>query len=351
MDPGRPPHAADDAGPVRATSRRPRRRSRAACEPLGDRRRRPTTSARPSRALGGAGTGPSVGGHGPHRRDRPDRHPHRRQRLPVVHSGRRLGPADPRRPARGACSRATGASPASRAASRSTCSTEDERKAVPKLKDLHIDIGAKDGDEARSMARVGDVAVIAAEPVELPNGRIVSRSMDNRVGCFVAYETLRLLAEGDAPARRLLRGRGQPRGDELPGRGARPPYALAARRGDRHRRHARDRRARRRREGERPPPLRRGPGDRARRDAVPARVRRGSSTRPRRRASRTRSRRRAARRGRTPTRSSRAAPASPRRPSACPAATCTRRSRWWSSTTCSTPPRLCAAFVRSASAA
>ncbi len=78
--------------------------------------------------------------------------------------------------------------------------TDDERKAVPKLKDLHIDIGARDGDEARSMARVGDVAVIAAEPVELPNGRVVSRSLDNRVGCFVAYETLRLLSEGDAPA-------------------------------------------------------------------------------------------------------------------------------------------------------
>jgi putative aminopeptidase FrvX len=78
--------------------------------------------------------------------------------------------------------------------------SEDERKAVPKLKDLHIDIGAKDGDEARSMVRVGDIAVIRAEPVEFPNGRLVSRSLDNRVGCFVAYETLRLLSEGDTPA-------------------------------------------------------------------------------------------------------------------------------------------------------
>jgi endoglucanase len=77
--------------------------------------------------------------------------------------------------------------------------TDDERKQVPKLKDLHIDIGAKDGDEARSMVRIGDVAVISAEPVEFPNGRIVSRSLDNRVGCFVAYETLRLLSEGEGP--------------------------------------------------------------------------------------------------------------------------------------------------------
>ena len=76
---------------------------------------------------------------------------------------------------------------------------EDERKRVPKLKDLHIDIGARDGDEARAMAAVGDVAVISAEPVELPNGRVVSRSMDNRIGCFVAYEALRLLAEDGPP--------------------------------------------------------------------------------------------------------------------------------------------------------
>jgi putative aminopeptidase FrvX len=41
--------------------------------------------------------------------------------------------------------------------------------------------------------------VIAAEPVELPNDRVVSRSLDNRVGCFVALEAARLVAEsGDA---------------------------------------------------------------------------------------------------------------------------------------------------------
>ena len=76
---------------------------------------------------------------------------------------------------------------------------DEERKKVPELRDLHIDIGAKDGDEARGMVRVGDVGVIAADPVELPNGRVISRSMDNRLGCYVAYEAARLVAEaGDA---------------------------------------------------------------------------------------------------------------------------------------------------------
>jgi putative aminopeptidase FrvX len=77
---------------------------------------------------------------------------------------------------------------------------DEERKKAPELKNMHIDIGAKDGDDARSRVRVGDVAVIAGEPVELPNNRAISRSMDNRIGCFVALEAARLVAEaGGAP--------------------------------------------------------------------------------------------------------------------------------------------------------
>ena len=44
----------------------------------------------------------------------------------------------------------------------------DDRKKVPEMRELHIDIGAKDGDEARSLVRIGDVAVIDGDPVELP---------------------------------------------------------------------------------------------------------------------------------------------------------------------------------------
>src|ERR687890_813003 len=50
---------------------------------------------------------------------------------------------------------------------------DEERKKTPELKNLHIDIGAKDGDEARSLVRIGDVAVIAGEPVELLGERLV----------------------------------------------------------------------------------------------------------------------------------------------------------------------------------
>ncbi len=77
---------------------------------------------------------------------------------------------------------------------------EEDRKKVPELRELHIDIGAKDGDEARALVRIGDVAVIAGEPVELANDRVISRSMDNRLGAFIALEAARIVAEaGGAP--------------------------------------------------------------------------------------------------------------------------------------------------------
>ena len=68
------------------------------------------------------------------------------------------------------------------------------------LEDLHIDIGARDGDDARARIRIGDTAVLVGEPLELPNERVASRSFDNRIGCYVALEAARRVAEaGGAP--------------------------------------------------------------------------------------------------------------------------------------------------------
>ena len=72
---------------------------------------------------------------------------------------------------------------------------DEERKKVPSIRELHIDLGARDGEQARELVRVGDVAVIDAEPLELPNGRLASRALDNRLGSFVALEAARLVAE------------------------------------------------------------------------------------------------------------------------------------------------------------
>ena len=80
----------------------------------------------------------------------------------------------------------------------------DERKKVSEIKSLWIDIGAKDGDEAKGRVRVGDVAVVDQDVLELPNGRIVSRSLDNRMGAFVVLEALRLLSEGESLAAEVV---------------------------------------------------------------------------------------------------------------------------------------------------
>jgi putative aminopeptidase FrvX len=72
---------------------------------------------------------------------------------------------------------------------------EEDRKKVPEMRELHIDIGARDGEQARDLVRIGDVAVIDAEPVKLPNGRLAARALDNRLGSFVALEAARLVAE------------------------------------------------------------------------------------------------------------------------------------------------------------
>lgn len=80
----------------------------------------------------------------------------------------------------------------------------EERKKVSDVKSLWIDIGAKDGDEARGMVRVGDVGVVDQDLAELPNGRIASRSVDNRMGAFVVLEALRLLSEEESIAAEVV---------------------------------------------------------------------------------------------------------------------------------------------------
>ena len=63
------------------------------------------------------------------------------------------------------------------------------------FEDLFLDIGARNGDEAKEVVRLGDAALAAGSPVELRNGRIASRALDNRLGCYVALEVARRVAE------------------------------------------------------------------------------------------------------------------------------------------------------------
>ncbi len=69
-------------------------------------------------------------------------------------------------------------------------SAEDRRK-TPAMDDLWIDIGATTGQEAETRVRAGDTAVIEQPFVELMNGRVASRAIDDRIGAFVAMEAAR----------------------------------------------------------------------------------------------------------------------------------------------------------------
>jgi putative aminopeptidase FrvX len=59
------------------------------------------------------------------------------------------------------------------------------------LSDLHLDIGAKSREDAEQLVRVGDAGVWDGEPTELPNGRLLSKSLDNRLGAYIALESAR----------------------------------------------------------------------------------------------------------------------------------------------------------------
>ena len=79
---------------------------------------------------------------------------------------------------------------------------KDDREKISRVEDLWIDIGAKTKDEAGALVRVGDAGVLTSSVIALPNGRLASRSLDNRIGAYVVLEALRLLAN-DRPAARV----------------------------------------------------------------------------------------------------------------------------------------------------
>lgn len=66
-----------------------------------------------------------------------------------------------------------------------------DRAKAPTLKDMWIDIGVVDGDEAKAQVRIGDPIVLDTVPHEFANRRIMSRAVDDRIGAFIALEVAR----------------------------------------------------------------------------------------------------------------------------------------------------------------
>lgn len=69
------------------------------------------------------------------------------------------------------------------------------REKHTKHHELWIDIGAASRAEAEGLIGVGTAGVLGSTVTRLPNDRLVSRSLDNRIGAFVVLEAVRMLAE------------------------------------------------------------------------------------------------------------------------------------------------------------
>lgn len=71
----------------------------------------------------------------------------------------------------------------------------DERKKVPDMHQMYVDIGARSKDEAGELVRVGDAITYADGFEVLQNGRVAARGSDNRIGVWSAGEALRQLSK------------------------------------------------------------------------------------------------------------------------------------------------------------
>lgn len=78
---------------------------------------------------------------------------------------------------------------------------DEEQRKVTKFTDMWVDIGARSKKEAQQMVSVGDAGVIDSRTMEFPNGRLVSRSIDDRIGAFIVLEALRRYAKKPGKAR------------------------------------------------------------------------------------------------------------------------------------------------------
>ena len=78
---------------------------------------------------------------------------------------------------------------------------ESERDHAVKFPDLWVDIGAVNRADAEKRVAVGDPGVIDAHAHDFPGNRLVSRSIDDRIGAFAVIEALRRYAAKPGAAR------------------------------------------------------------------------------------------------------------------------------------------------------
>ena len=71
---------------------------------------------------------------------------------------------------------------------------------VPDVEEMHVDIGAGDGEAARERVEIGDPITVEGRVRDLAGARVAARGMDNRTGVWSAAEGFRRAVERDAAA-------------------------------------------------------------------------------------------------------------------------------------------------------
>src|SRR5437588_12537604 len=69
--------------------------------------------------------------------------------------------------------------------------SDEEKKQIPVVEDLWIDIGVCTRAEAEDLVDMGDIVTYSVEFQEFPGDRAVARGFDNKMGAFIVAEALR----------------------------------------------------------------------------------------------------------------------------------------------------------------
>ena len=78
--------------------------------------------------------------------------------------------------------------------------TPDDRKTVAEIKNLWVDIAAKDESDAREIVAIGDPITVALGFRELRNGFASAPGMDNKVGAWTVMTAAERIAKGNPQA-------------------------------------------------------------------------------------------------------------------------------------------------------
>ncbi len=65
-----------------------------------------------------------------------------------------------------------------------------ERERIPKVKEMYIDIGAANKEEAEKLVNIGDVGCFDPSVVEFGEGWLKAKAIDDRIGCAIMLELI-----------------------------------------------------------------------------------------------------------------------------------------------------------------